>query len=488
MAYRELIIGERVRIFFSINLIVVSCLLILASQLQINGGEYLVSDRATNQILRYDSSDGSYLGPFVNDNMATNGGLFQPAAMTYGFDNDLFVTSIDLNTGDGQVLRYDGMTGAFEGIYADNMVGPAGVHFHEPSSTMLVGSLGTGLGDSNTIYRFDADGVRQNEINEGPITGRTGMATQADGTLLVSGFAEQPFFNGAVLEYKYDSGTDSFSYEGEFATAMELAGANGLILSNEGDVFVASLFGQFVVKFDVENDVVVSSSLVGQAAYPSGLFQESNGSLLVTSLGNNNPNDPIYPELFPGSVFKFDPTTGAMIGEGPFMVGGEEFLPTAILLRPEPSVGVSGDFDTDGQLTAADIDALSAVVRQGTNDAAFDMTGDGTVDDNDRKAWLDAIPAYPGDANLDGEFNSGDMILAFSEGQYEDGIPGNSGWVTGDWTGDGEFDTGDMLLAFQSGGYEQGPRAAIASVPEPATLMLAMECAFLLLVARRARK
>ena len=38
-------------------------------------------------------------------------------------------------------------------------------------------------------------------------------------------------------------------------------------------------------------------------------------------------------------------------------------------------------------------------------------------------------------------------------GKYEDQVFANGTWAEGDWSGDGEFDTGDMILAFQKGGY-----------------------------------
>ena len=63
--------------------------------------------------------------------------------------------------------------------------------------------------------------------------------------------------------------------------------------------------------------------------------------------------------------------------------------------------------------------------------------------------------AGPGDANLDGLFDSSDMVLVFQAGQYEDGVPGNSDWTTGDWDGDGDFTSLDMVLAFQQGTYEK---------------------------------
>jgi hypothetical protein len=60
----------------------------------------------------------------------------------------------------------------------------------------------------------------------------------------------------------------------------------------------------------------------------------------------------------------------------------------------------------------------------------------------------------------------------FQAGQYEDDVANNSTWGTGDWNGDGDFDTGDLVLAFQDGGYEMGPKAAVATVPEPTSMAM----------------
>jgi hypothetical protein len=66
-----------------------------------------------------------------------------------------------------------------------------------------------------------------------------------------------------------------------------------------------------------------------------------------------------------------------------------------------------------------------------------------------------------GDANLDGQFNSQDLVTVFQAGEYEDETSGNSTWSEGDWTCDGDFNTGDLVAAFQAGNYEL-PAAAIA--------------------------
>jgi hypothetical protein len=148
-----------------------------------------------------------------------------------------------------------------------------------------------------------------------------------------------------------------------------------------------------------------------------------------------------------------------------------------------------GDFDANGTLDAADIDALSAEARAGTNTTRFDLNNDAKVDDKDRTVWVETLKrTYFGDANLDGEFNSGDLVGVFQVGEYEDATAMNSTWSDGDFDGSGDFDSTDFVSAFQGGGFEKGPRAAVAAVPEPSTLsLLALACGGLLFGSRRRR-
>jgi hypothetical protein len=131
--------------------------------------------------------------------------------------------------------------------------------------------------------------------------------------------------------------------------------------------------------------------------------------------------------------------------------------------------GIAGDFNNDDRLDVLDIDLLTAQVRTGNNNATFDITNDGQVDDADRRQWVITLrKTWFGDANMDGEFSSTDFVLVFEKGEYEDGIDNNSTWSDGDWNGDGNFGSSDFVVAFQDGGYEQGPRPGVAAVPEPA--------------------
>jgi hypothetical protein len=111
---------------------------------------------------------------------------------------------------------------------------------------------------------------------------------------------------------------------------------------------------------------------------------------------------------------------------------------------------------------------LSQVVRLETNDRAYDLNMDQVVDELDRARWVEILKrTYFGDANLDGEFNSLDLMTVFQLSQYEDTALENSGWSSGDWNGDAEFTSRDLVVAFTGGGYEQGPRRSVHPVPEP---------------------
>jgi hypothetical protein len=134
-----------------------------------------------------------------------------------------------------------------------------------------------------------------------------------------------------------------------------------------------------------------------------------------------------------------------------------------------------GDFNSNGVLDAADINLLSAAARNGQNPLEYDLNADKKVNDDDRTVWVnDLKKTWLGDSNLDGLFNSTDLVLVFQAGQFEDGTVGNSNWEAGDWNGDAEFNSSDFVVAFQAGGYEQGPRGAVSAVPEPGTAWLAL--------------
>ena len=197
-----------------------------------------------------------------------------------------------------------------------------------------------------------------------------------------------------------------------------------------------------------------------QARTVTGYF---NDSLIGTvPFTNENPSDI-------GDRISFVEFFMATSGERP---DGNVVYYDDVSILALPGPNNPGDFNLDGVLDAADIDALTTAILNGDQNPLFDVNNDVSVDQEDRRVWVKELRnTWFGDANLDGEFNSGDFVSVFQIGEYEDAVQGNSGWADGDWDGDAEFTTGDFVTAFQDGGFELGPPLAQA-VPEPSGILL----------------
>ncbi|MCA9167343.1 MAG: lamin tail domain-containing protein [Planctomycetales bacterium] len=114
----------------------------------------------------------------------------------------------------------------------------------------------------------------------------------------------------------------------------------------------------------------------------------------------------------------------------------------------------SGDLDADGKLDVPDIDLMCGAIQTQKTDLRFDLTADGNVDHADYDYLVSTlIGTRPGDADLNGVFNSADLVKLFVASEYEDDIEGNSTWSDGDWNCDGEFTTRDLVAAYLVGGY-----------------------------------
>ena len=112
-----------------------------------------------------------------------------------------------------------------------------------------------------------------------------------------------------------------------------------------------------------------------------------------------------------------------------------------------------GDFVHDGEvdgehtLDSADIDELVRQIVAGTDNAEFDLSGDGVVDQADIDAWLALAgpangwggPLLRGDANCDGFVDGSDFnALAVHWGREAEG------WSRGDFIADGVVDASDF--------------------------------------------
>ncbi len=132
---------------------------------------------------------------------------------------------------------------------------------------------------------------------------------------------------------------------------------------------------------------------------------------------------------------------------------------------------VPGDFNGDGVIDVVDVNLLSEAIRAGSQDAQFDLDGSNSVELDDLSNLIhEKLNTWYGDANLDGEFATRDLVQVLEAGKYE--TQESAGWAEGDWNADGIFGTGDLVMALDDGGYERGPRGDAAAVPEPSGWLL----------------
>ena len=124
------------------------------------------------------------------------------------------------------------------------------------------------------------------------------------------------------------------------------------------------------------------------------------------------------------------------------------------LLELQTDDNIVGDFDANGKLTVDDIDFFNLAVRLGIATPEFDLNRDGQVTTEDRDTLIhDLIGTYYGDADLNGTFDTRDLVSIFQIDEYEDGKSQNSTWAEGEWDGDGEFSSRDLVLAFQDDAF-----------------------------------
>jgi len=214
-----------------------------------------------------------------------------------------------------------------------------------------------------------------------------------------------------------------------------------------------------------------------------------NGELLVTDVpGANNA---------PGNNFAIGRTCN-ICGDGEFWSGQLDDVAIFNVALSEEELanvmagdfsaylgsGLVGDFDNSGAVDVADIDLLSSAIATGSGDLRFDLDASGTLNEADLGVMIgDVVGTWIGDSNLDGEFNSGDLVSVFTEGKFETNEAAT--WASGDWNADGIFNSSDFVAAFSDGGFEIGPKAATAAVPEPASAWLLILAASVLAISRR---
>jgi hypothetical protein len=127
-----------------------------------------VSSNGTGQVLRYDGTTGAFKSVF-----ASGGELIAPYGLAFGTNGDLFVSSGDpFATHSYQpILRFDGRTGSFIGEFTfDQLLTDPDYILFGPDGDLYVGDYGT-----SQVFRFDgATGAFKSVAASDPKLGFTG--------------------------------------------------------------------------------------------------------------------------------------------------------------------------------------------------------------------------------------------------------------------------------------------------------------------------
>jgi hypothetical protein len=264
------------------------------------GGYFYVLHEGANPVLRFDAQSGAFVDHFVSSNPQLNGGLTGPVAAAFGPDGNLYVVTYHGN----KVFRYDGTTGAFLDIFVSE--GSGGLDHSLDLAFDSAGNLYLTTDITAQVLRYDTNG--------NPFPGPLGTP-------------------GTAVFVPSNSGG--------------LVGARGIVFDANGDLYVASIGNDRVLKYSGANGSFLSTFVApgsGGLDEPHSLTIGPDGNLYV---GSSNLD----------SVFRYRGTDGAFIDV--FVTPGSGGLDNTLGLT----------FDANGRLYVAS-GFTAGVLQYGTGPVA----------------------------------------------------------------------------------------------------------------------
>lgn len=261
---------------FCKRLILLACLFtaMVAPSRQALAGtvDLLVSGFVSDNVVRYDGVTGELIDEFIPTG---SGGLDGTWDSVLGPDGMLYVAS----SGSDQILRYNGSTGQFIDVFAGPGLGfPIGLTFG-PNNDLFVTAAA-----SNHITRFNIN----DPTDFGPfsfgrdITTPRGITIGPDGDLYVADIVEHD-----VL--RYNGTTGQFVEVFVSPSSGGLTRPGGLIFGPDGNLLVASRDTNNVLRFDGETGAFIDVFAADQSlVHPIGLAFGQDGNLYVSGVETRN--------------------------------------------------------------------------------------------------------------------------------------------------------------------------------------------------------
>lgn len=347
--------------------------------------DLLVTSQLTDSVLRYDGVTGAFLGLFVTPG---SGGLDSPRGTLFGPDGNLYVSMGTLPNGadlpQSRVIRYDGATGALIGDFTANF--PNGIN---ELALGPDGELYGTLPNADRVIRCDGTtGDCDDFVLPGsPLDAPIGLAFGPDGDLYVASF-----FTRQVL--RYDGTTGAFI--GVCATLPIIAPGRpgGIAFGPDGNLYVGLVGGgNDVWRFDGATCASLGSfipPLDPHPQAPQSLIFGPDGNLYVAS-GDTD------------QVLRYDGISGAFIDS--FASGGGLDRPTGLAFTPAATVELEIDIKpgSDTNPIQPFSRGVIPVAILGSDDFDVHQLDPATVVFGpDEAAPAHRSCPHPGDANADG--------------------------------------------------------------------------------------
>lgn len=384
--------------------------------------------------LAFDDDGGPGLASLINYTIPA-AGTYYAVVREFG-DNDAGSYSLALSHVDDHGQPAAGSTLTGSNIVQNGDLEVAGdvdwfTFFAVPGAQVtLETSLGT-LPDS-ILRLYDTDGVTELAFDD---DGGPGLASRIDYTITTGGqyyVRVEDFGNPNPGTYTL-SLTHADDHVPGAAGATPIAGYN---LNNNGSTEVNFDLDMFSFPATAGVSYTLRTSLGTHLDTTLALYDTDGTTLLAF-------NDDVGPGLNSEIVW-VAPATGTYYAQ---VTGFSIRVGTYGLTVIAPGM-LDGDFNDDGNYDCADVNDLVAQIASGSNNSAYDLSGDLVVNTTDLDLWLQEAgaanlpsgnPYRHGDANLDGVVDGTDFGI-WNANKFTS----TAAWCSGDFTADGVVDGSDF--------------------------------------------
>jgi hypothetical protein len=196
-----------------------------------------------------------------------------------------------------QVLRYDGTTGAYLGVFASGSMldGPQGIEVGPDGNVYVASEY------SNNVTKWAPDGTYLGEFiapGTGGLMGEMDLEFGPDGNLYVMGhLTSEP-----EVAWKFDGVTGA--YLGRYGSAGGPMHTHGMSFGAAGELYLMRLDAAAVSLYAPVTGTYLGDVVVDPGGFPTGLdvLYGPDGMLYVSS-------------GFAGNVRRYDPSTGSYLGD-----------------------------------------------------------------------------------------------------------------------------------------------------------------------------